>query len=69
MATGPGETGNVLAAIASFFLPGLGQLVQGRMLAAIIHFVLWCVLWLFWIGFLMHFISAIDSAVYRRKEA
>ena len=25
-----GSTGNVLAAICSFFIPGLGQLVQGR---------------------------------------
>jgi TM2 domain-containing membrane protein YozV len=33
-----GSGGNVLAAICSFFIPGLGQLVQGRILAAIIFF-------------------------------
>jgi hypothetical protein len=27
---GQGSSGNVLAAIASFLIPGLGQLVQGR---------------------------------------
>ncbi|MEI6859906.1 MAG: hypothetical protein V5788_09025 [Shewanella sp.] len=31
-----GSAGNVIAAIASFFFPGLGQLVQGRILATII---------------------------------
>lgn len=31
-----GSAGNVIAAIASFFFVGLGQLVQGRILAAII---------------------------------
>ena len=32
---GQGSGGNVLAAICSFFIPGLGQLVQGRILAAL----------------------------------
>ncbi|EDQ00526.1 hypothetical protein [Shewanella benthica] len=32
----PGSAGNVIAAIASFFFAGLGQLVQGRIIAAII---------------------------------
>jgi TM2 domain-containing membrane protein YozV len=34
-----GSGGNVLAAICSFFIPGLGQLVQGRLIAAIMFFV------------------------------
>lgn len=29
-----GSAGNVIAALASFFIPGLGQLVQGRLVAA-----------------------------------
>lgn len=37
---GQGSGGNVLAAICSFFIPGLGQLVQGRILAALIFFIL-----------------------------
>jgi TM2 domain-containing membrane protein YozV len=64
---GPGSTGNVLAAICSFFIPGLGQLVQGRLLAAIIQFVLAGILWIFWLGFIVHIWSVIDAAIYRRR--
>ena len=35
-----GSTGNVIAAVCSFFIPGLGQLVQGRVGMALVHFVL-----------------------------
>ena len=35
-----GSTGNVIAALASVVIPGLGQLLQGRVLAAIVFFVL-----------------------------
>ena len=38
--TGQGSGGNVLAAICSFFIPGLGQLVQGRLLPAFLFFAL-----------------------------
>ena len=51
---GPGSSGNVLAAVCSFFIPGLGQLVQGRVLKAIIMFVLAGVLWWFLLGWLIH---------------
>jgi len=34
---GRGSTGNVLAALASFFVPGLGQLVQGRLFSVLLH--------------------------------
>lgn len=40
---GQGSGGNVLAAICSFFIPGLGQLVQGRILAAILFFFAACI--------------------------
>ena len=42
---GQGSTGNVIAALCSFFIPGLGQLLQGRLLMAIFQFVLAAVLW------------------------
>ena len=45
--SGPGSTGNVLAALASFFIPGLGQLLQGRLLLAAVQFVLAAALWYF----------------------
>ena len=36
---GQGSAGNVIAALCSFFVPGLGQLVQGRLLIAVVQFV------------------------------
>ncbi len=67
MAYGKGSTGNIIAGIASFFVPGLGQLVQGRIFAAIFMFVLSGIIWLVsfgtlgWIG---HVIAALHAAVY-----
>ena len=37
-----GSTGNVIAALASFFVPGLGQLLQGRVFSAILWFLAAC---------------------------
>jgi hypothetical protein len=74
----PGSGGNVIAALCSLFIPGLGQLVQGR--------VLWA---LFWFGmavlvggltfvltlgfapfgwFLISICSCIHAAVYRSRD-
>ena len=57
-----GSGGNVLAALASFFIPGLGQLLQGRLLMAIIQFCLAAVLWIFLFGWIIHLWSIIDAA-------
>ncbi len=59
-----GSTGNVIAALASFFFPGLGQLVQGRILSALFFFLMFCVLWFFWLGFIAHIWAAINAALY-----
>lgn len=59
---GQGSSGNVIAALASFFIPGLGQLVQGRMLAALLHFILSGILWFVLLGWLGHIISCIEAA-------
>jgi TM2 domain-containing membrane protein YozV len=59
---GQGSSGNVIAAVCSFFIPGLGQLVQGRIIAAAVHFVLAGVLWVFLLGWLIHLWSIIDAA-------
>lgn len=64
-----GSTGNVIAALASFFIPGLGQLIQGRLLMAIIMFVLAGVLWIFFLGWLVHLWSIIDAALFKRPVA
>ena len=60
-----GSTGNVIAAVCSFFIPGLGQLVQGRIIAAALQFVLAAVLWWFWLGWVVHLWSIIDAARYK----
>jgi len=63
--SGQGSTANVLCAIASFLYPGLGQLLQGRLLAGAIFFItataLWCVL----LGWIMHIWATWDAAVFR----
>ena len=65
MSEGQGSSGNVLAAICSFFIPGLGQLVQGRLLMAIVMFVLAAVLWIVLLGWLIHLWSILDAALYK----
>ncbi len=64
---GQGSAGNVIAALASFFIPGLGQLVQGRLLMAILMFVLAAVLWIFFLGWLVHLWSVLDAALWKTK--
>ncbi len=62
-----GSTGNVIAALCSFFIPGLGQLLQGRLLMAILQFCLAGVLWIFLLGWLIHLWSIIDAAVWKSR--
>jgi TM2 domain-containing membrane protein YozV len=62
-----GSTGNVIAALASFFIPGLGQLLQGRVLAALIHFLLTALLWFFWLGWLGHIFSCVSAARWKAR--
>lgn len=62
---GQGSTGNVIAAICSFFIPGLGQLVQGRVIAALLQFVLAGLLWLILLGWIVHIWSIIDAAIWK----
>jgi TM2 domain-containing membrane protein YozV len=65
--SGRGSTGNVLAALASFFIPGLGQLVQGRLWKAFLHLVVTGLLWLVWLGWVGHLWSAYDAAVWHGR--
>ncbi|GAA5192650.1 hypothetical protein [Ferrimonas gelatinilytica] len=71
-----GSTGNVLAAICSFFIPGLGQLVQGRVLAALLFFVLTTIGYATYflivpaiIAGIIHLWAIIDAARFRPSEA
>jgi TM2 domain-containing membrane protein YozV len=64
---GQGSSANVIAALVSFFLPGLGQLIQGRILAALVHFVVTGFLWLIWLGWLGHIFSCVDAARWKGR--
>ena len=66
--SGQGSGGNVLAALCSFFIPGLGQLLQGRLLIAIIQFVLAGALWFVLMGWIIHLWSVLDAAKFKPKD-
>lgn len=59
---GQGSAGNVLAALTSLFIPGLGQLLQGRPLIALVQLVLAALLWLVALGWIIHIWSILDAA-------
>jgi TM2 domain-containing membrane protein YozV len=79
MSNGQGSAGNVIAALCSFFVPGLGQLLQGRLLSAIGWFVAAClafvVTWVVTLSllpfgwFLVSVFSCISAALYRAPAA
>lgn len=76
--SGQGSGGNVIAAICSFFIAGLGQLVQGRLLAAVLFFLCTWINYtlaatgiLFFMavpGFIFHVWAIIDAAKYKGKD-
>jgi TM2 domain-containing membrane protein YozV len=57
----------VLAAAASFFIPGLGQLLQGRLGIAVIQFVLAALLWIVLLGWIIHLWSILDAALWKPR--
>ncbi len=79
MGNGQGSTGNVIAALCSFFVPGLGQLIQGRILWAVTWFLLACLagaltfvltLGMAPIGwFLVSLLSCVHAAMFRTSAA
>lgn len=65
---GQGSGGNVIAALASFFIPGLGQLLQGRVVKAAVMFVLAGVVWVVsfgTLGWIIHIWSVVDAALWK----
>lgn len=67
-AYGSGACGNVICALASFFIPGLGQLLQGRWVLAGVMFVLTALLWMILLGWVIHLWSIVDAAIYRPDD-
>ena len=70
MTAGQGSAGNVISALASLFIQGLGQLLQGRFLAAVLFFVGAAVLWFISIGtlgWIMHLWSCLNAALWKPR--
>lgn len=70
--SGQGSGGNVIAALCNVFFPGLGQLVQGRILAAIVFFIVCVAGYAMWflvipaiIAAIAHLWAIIDAAKFR----
>jgi TM2 domain-containing membrane protein YozV len=66
--SGRGSGGNVVAALASLLVPGLGQLAQGRVTSALLQFILSGILWILsfgllgWVG---HLLACLDAALWK----
>ena len=68
MSPGQGSAGNVLAALASFSIPGLGQLLQGRFLSFLFFVVTAAVIWLIsfgTLGWIVHLWATINAALWK----
>ncbi|KKO48605.1 hypothetical protein VT06_10970 [Arsukibacterium sp. MJ3] len=72
--SGQGSGGNVIAALCNVFIPGLGQLIQGRILAALLFFVICVVGYALWwliipaiIAVICHLWAIIDAAKFRAR--
>lgn len=72
--SGQGSGGNVIAALCNIFVPGLGQLVQGRILAALVFFVICVVGYALWwliipaiVAAIAHLWAIIDAAKFRAR--
>lgn len=66
---GQGSTGNVIAALCSFFAPGLGQLVQGRFLTAALFFSSSILLYCCCLGWITHIWSVVDAATWKPRAS
>jgi len=65
---GQGSAGNVIASLASFFIPGLGQLLQGRLMPAILFFLFTGILWIFLLGWIIHLWACLDAALWKPRS-
>jgi TM2 domain-containing membrane protein YozV len=65
---GQGSAGNVIAAVCSFFIPGLGQLVQGRVGMALAMFLLALAIWIVsfgMFGWIINLVACLEAAVWK----
>lgn len=76
--SGQGSGGNVIAAICNIFLPGLGQLVQGRIMKALMFFLVTAIcyglaamvifIFMWPVGAIFHLWAIIDAAKYKSSD-
>ena len=66
--SGKGSTANIIAALCSFFIPGVGQILQGRWIKAIFMFAAAFVLWLVLLGWIIHLWAIVDAAVFKASD-
>lgn len=70
-----GSTGNVIAALCNVFFPGLGQLIQGRIMMALMFFLVCAVsyglaatvifIFMWPVGAIFHLWAIISAATYK----
>ena len=64
---GPGSIGNTFCALNSFLFPGLGQFAQRRWGAGIL-FMLGSLLWIVYLGWIIHIWSCINASRWRKPQ-
>ena len=75
---GQGSGGNVISALCNIFIPGLGQLIQGRIMMALMFFLVCTIsyglaatviLFFMWpVGAIFHLWAIIDAARYKGDD-
>lgn len=75
---GQGSGGNVISALCNIFIPGLGQLIQGRIMMALMFFLVCTVsyglaatvifIFMWPIGAIFHLWAIIDAARYKGDD-
>ena len=63
---GPGSIGNAFCALNSFLFPGLGQMAQRRWGAGIL-FMLGSLLWIVYLGWIIHIWSCVNAARWKKS--
>lgn len=73
--SGQGSGGNVIAALCNIPFPGLGQLVQGRLMPALLFFVFCLVGYALWwlivpgiVAIAIHLWAILDAATYKPAD-
>jgi TM2 domain-containing membrane protein YozV len=59
---------NWVPALASFVIPGLGQLMQGRYTWAAIWIILAVVLWIMLFGWVIHILAGAEAAIAQPRD-